>query len=119
MNWGRDNLLSIRGMVLCVSILLVVLEGCSTQIYDPHFWHTNFVDSLQGQVGLSIDNQLQKQSWTRSEVLVNVTKLPNGNQAYRYRLNQGCDYTYEVDSATHIIKAVRWNGSDQYCILVP
>ncbi|MBI3432819.1 MAG: hypothetical protein HY018_11485 [Hydrogenophilales bacterium] len=99
--------------------LILLLSGCSTEIYDPKFWHTNFVDSLQAKVGLSVDNKSLGESWTRPEVLVDISNLPDGKLAYRYRLNQGCEYIFDVDPSTHIIKATHWKGSDQYCILVP
>ena len=97
--------------------LTVFIGGCSTEIYNPHFWHENFIDAMHSAVGHKLE-QMQP-GWARAEDLLAIEKRPDGVLAYRYRFNQGCEYTYEVDSVTHIIKTVSWTGGSQYCVLVP
>lgn len=110
---------SIKIIVLLVTCLLegYVIGGCSTEKYNPQFWHTNFVTILRSNVGKKLENA-RGTGWALTEAFVDRTDLSNGNTAYRYRAGGSCRYTFEVDPNDIIVDA-RWEGEATHCIIIP
>ncbi len=92
--------------------LLSLIIGCT--ILTPH---ENFKHNITTKIGLSID-QIGG-GWTRSEDLVSMINLPNGQVAYTYKYVRSCLYTFEVNPVTRIITAARWEGSEKDCVIAP
>lgn len=104
----------------------LVIVGCSSQQYDPNYWHQNFVAGLHDNVGRTFEKEgdtvpysSKWGGWAQHQYLVNRTVLPNGNIAYKYRYQGTCRYTFEVDPKTDLIVAATWEGEARYCAIVP
>jgi hypothetical protein len=102
------------------------LGGCSSQQYDPEYWHKAFVAGLQNNVGKEFTRVRSTRlragetgGWAQEEDLVSHITLPSGHVAYRYRAGGTCRYTFEVDPTTGIIVAATWEGEAQHCIIIP
>ncbi|MHB1246634.1 MAG: hypothetical protein ACYCY1_16715 [Sulfuriferula sp.] len=104
-------------ILVIFAMYLAILGGCSMKVYDPHFWHTNFVESLNVWVGQRFEKNGMA-GWTTRKLL-STTKLPNGNVAYKYLGNGSCRWTFDVDPLTDIIRSVHWEGSELDCVIVP
>ena len=105
---------------LAIAILLVGLlqtAGCSSQKYNPNFWHQLYVEHLQAAVGRSFAEE--RNGWAQRVTLIGQTELSNGHVAYKYRDGGTCQHTLEVDHKTDIIVAVDWEGSNRDCIIMP
>jgi hypothetical protein len=118
-------MMKITTPLLTVGLLVGVLvaSGCGNwggERYDPHFWHQNFLNALNSQVGRKYESA-RRGSWANPVDLISSVKLPNGNTAYKYPYQNPslCNYTFEVDSKTDIIIAVTWEGEEKHCILIP
>lgn len=107
-------------LLLCVPLLIGVptVAGCSSQQYDPDYWHQNFVTNLRSNVGKKL-NSVRNLGYASSEAFLGSTNLSNGNITYRYRAGGTCRYTFEVDPKTNIIVAATWEGEAKHCIIVP
>jgi len=92
-------------------LVLLLIVGCT--ILTPH---ENFVQHHLANVGQTIE-ALRPAGYARD--VIDVTSLPNGNIAYRYRYVRSCRYIYEVDPKTNIIVAARWEGSEKDCVIAP
>jgi hypothetical protein len=100
----------------------LALNGCNAQIYDPHYWHTNFVGGLQSNVGKSFQKRLARGGsggWIEDGNFTDRKSLPNGHIMYNYRAGGTCRYSFEVDPETDIIVAANWEGEERHCILMP
>lgn len=106
--------------LICLLLGVLMVSACSSQRYDPNYWHENFINSLRGKVGQNFD---KRWGWGDPGALVNETILPNGNVEYTFKMATSktpdvtCQYTVEVNSETRIVVATRWTGDD--CIIVP
>lgn len=98
------------GVSILVGVFTIV--GCSSQQYDPNFWHQNFVTNLQNQVGTKLGLYLQGRKYS-------VSHLPNGNVTYKIFRGGTCYSILEVDPKTDIIVAATWEGEAQHCIIIP
>ena len=100
-------------------LLLVAQCGCNTEIYQPEYWHKNFVAGLQSEVGKKFGDVRGKAGFAIQEYLVDSATLANGNATYKYRYQGTCRYTLEVDPKTDIIVATSWEGDERDCAIVP
>ena len=111
-----------RAVTLLLAALLLVgvpsMAGCSTQQYDPEFWHQNFMAILQNTVGRTLAS-VRSGGWAPDAAFVSRTDLPNGHIAYKYRYQGTCRYTFEVDPGSGIIVAASWEGEARHCAIVP
>lgn len=98
-------------------VMIPTMTSCSSHVYDPNFWHENFVTALQNKKGLLFMNITG--GWTRYQDLINRTELANGHITYKYRYIRTCRYTLEVDPKTDIVVGVDWEGDKRDCIIVP
>jgi hypothetical protein len=113
-------------MMRVITALLIAagtVAGCGNwggESYDPHFWHQNFLNTLNSQVGRKYD-VVRRGSWANSTDLISSVTLSNGNVAYKYPYQNPslCSYTFEVDPKTDVIVAVTWQGEEKHCILIP
>jgi hypothetical protein len=104
--------------IFCLLLGVLMMAACSSQRYDPNYWHENFKNSLRVMVGHDFDKY--GGGWTDPRSLVNTTTLPNGRVAYTFWLDKSlraCQYTVEVNPETRIVVATSWTGDD--CIIVP
>ncbi|HRK78162.1 MAG TPA: hypothetical protein PLQ95_06450 [Thiobacillus sp.] len=95
------------------------VAGCSSQQYDPNYWHQNFVTILKNKIGQKFESVRGKAGWAVTEAFIGSINLSNGNIAYRYRAGGTCRYTFEVDPKTDIIVAASWEGEARHCIIIP
>ena len=105
--------------ILLIGLLLTV--SCSSQKYDPNFWHQNFVSMLQKNVGHDFDNVRNGETggWALQGSLIGKTNLPNDYLAYKYRHLRTCHYLLIIESKTNIVAEVKWEGDKEDCIIVP
>lgn len=107
-----------RQRIACYTQYLVIasilIVGCSSQKYNPDFWHQNFLHQLQNNVGYFFAG-----GWARHEELIEQIELPSGYIAYKYRYIRTCRYILEVDPKRNIIVRVAWEGDKHDCIIVP
>jgi hypothetical protein len=99
----------------------ILITSCSSQRYDPNYWHQNFLYRLQKYLGHSFDEVRSGQvgGWGTDEQLVDQMKLPSGNIAYKYRYLRTCRYIFLVDPKTSTVAEVKWEGEKRDCIVVP
>jgi hypothetical protein len=116
----------LASILLSVGVLVPALAACSSQQYDPNYWHQNFVGGLQKNVGKTFEKEgdtirysSRSGGWAPYDGLVSRTVLPNGHVAYKYRYQGTCRYTFEVDPKTDIIVAATWEGEAKHCAIVP
>jgi hypothetical protein len=104
-----------------LALMLLALSGCHTEIYEPQYWHKNFVAGLQSHVGKQYESVRKGKTggWAPEEDFVSRTDLSTGNIAYKYRYQGTCRYTLEVDPKTDIIVAASWEGDERDCAIVP
>lgn len=113
----------LAAFLLSASLLTGVptVAGCSSQQYDPNFWHQNFVGGLQKNVGKEFGKVRRGETggWAFDRNLVDRSELPNGHISYKYRGQGTCRHTFEVDPQTDLIVAARWEGEARHCAIVP
>jgi hypothetical protein len=85
-------------------------------MYDPQYWHENFVKNLQAEVGL---NRAHQRGAEWDKYLMERVVLPNGNVAYKYDRGGTCRDILEVDPKTDVIVVVRWEGEARHCTVTP
>lgn len=110
----------LTAFLLSVSLLAGVstVAGCSSQRYEPSYWHTNFVQILNNTVGRKLGSA-KAGGWAPDAAFVSRTDLPSGHIAYKYRYQGTCRYTFEVDSKTDVIVVASWEGEARHCAIVP
>ena len=101
--------------ILLAGIFLSV--ACSSQKYNPSFWHQLYVEHLQAAVGRSFSGE--SNGWAQSVTLIGQSKLASGHIAYKYRDGGTCQHTLEVDDKTDTIVAVDWQGDKRDCFIIP
>ena len=102
------RLCSVLPVVLCVS-----LTACASGRA-----HENFKNSVQWDVGKSLDDQsilMNRYPEDQGELVV----LPNGNIEQQYRFRRGCTVYFETDKASRKIVGWRYEGTEETCVLVP
>ena len=100
---------------------LILTVSCSSRIYDPNYWHQNFVNILQSNIGHNFGSVRSGDTggWSRDEYLISHAVQTNGNIAYKYRYVRTCRYILEVNPKTDIIVNANWEGEKGDCIIVP
>ncbi|HRK78163.1 MAG TPA: hypothetical protein PLQ95_06455 [Thiobacillus sp.] len=98
-----------------------MVAGCSSQQYDPNYWHQNFIVGLQNNVGKKFWSVRKGETggWAFDRNLIDRTDLPNGHIAYKYRGQGTCRHTFEVDPKTDVIVVASWEGEARHCAIVP
>ena len=107
--------------LLIFLILLILTVSCSSQRYDPNYWHQGFLVALQESIGqrFAIVRRDTKGNWGQDKDLVGQAEQSNGNIAYKYRYIRTCRYILEVDPKTDIVVNANWEGDKGDCIIVP
>ena len=103
--------------VLLLEPLLTV--SCSSQQYDPNYWHSGFVAGLQKNVGYGFGSVRDGATGAPYKSQISQLRLANGNIAYKYSHLRTCHYTLEVDPKTDIVVNANWEGDKGDCIIVP
>ena len=80
--------------------------------------HENFKSIIGASVGKGMDDP---SAFTRRypEALIGSHTLQNGNIELEYLLRRSCRHFYEIDRATKIIIAFRFEGTIQDCEIQP
>ena len=114
----KSPLIYVHAFIL-VGVLAIV--SCSSQQYDPNYWHSGFVAGLQKNVGCSFASVRDGVTggWAPYKSQIGQLRLANGNIAYKYSHLRTCRYILEVDPKTDIVVAVDWEGDKSDCIIVP
>ena len=107
--------------IVFVLTLMSGLASCA-DVFDPH---KNFVNTMNGQIGRTIDGDFRF-FWCseRRPDLTKVTNLPNSNIEHRYRYQNArgtCEYVCEVNPATRTTVGWRFvnESTQQACIVIP
>ena len=100
-----------------LSIVLILTASCSSQKYDPNFWHQLYVEHLQAAVGRGFSGE--SNGLAQRVTLFGQTELSNGHVVYKYRDGGTCWHTLEVDHKTDTIVAVDWQGTKKDCFVMP
>lgn len=113
----------LAAFLLSASLLAGVptVAGCSSQQYDPNYWHQGFVTGLQNNVGKKFETVRKGETggWAWDRDQIDRTELPSGHVAYKYRYQGSCRYTFEVDPKTDVIVSASWEGEARHCAIVP
>ena len=114
----KSLLVDFRAFIL-VGVLATV--SCSSQQYDPNYWHSSFVAGLQRNVGYSFASVRDGVTggWAPAKSQISQLRLDNRNIVYKYSHLRTCRYMLEVDPNTDTIIAVDWEGDKGDCIIVP
>lgn len=101
-----------RPWIICQTAgSLFLLNGCNFEMYAPEFPHENFVRALNTDVGKKFEDISDKTgSYANSYYLVSKVVMPDGVLTYTYQYSypsgKNCNFTYEVDASTRIVRAV-------------
>ena len=114
----KSPLANARASILVTALAII---SCSSQQYNPDYWHQGFVVALQKYVGHDFKEVRTGQvgGWGRDASLKGRRELPSGNIAYKYSHLRTCRYILEVDPKTDIVVGVDWEGDKGDCIIVP
>lgn len=98
-------------------IALLLTFSCSSQKYDPNFWHQNFVDALEKKVGQHFSS-VHNHGFAGDGNLLGTTKLNNGHKVYSYG-SERCGFSFEVDPTSDVIVNVWEDTKKPDCYIVP
>jgi len=87
----------------------------------PGSAHQNFIDTMQLEVGKSTEDPYAFINHY-SDLLVTIRKLPNGHLEQEIKISRrrgNCHVFFEIDEKQRKIVSWRYEGSEEYCAIVP